>query len=501
MNILYRACASKKGYQSRVLKELYKRGVFDRCTVVTQPLDGKDHYPEEIYREIPAYIGYEAKYNSICDMEMLPEVPEKIMRSMLEYESVALNMASRNYLTHIMYYDEMYKEYMMHMKFWNWILDTEKIEFVFLITVPHYMWEYVLYALAKVKNIPVLLELDIAIQGLNQVGTSIESLGQNVKKYYDSNPKCEMEENIKKYYKGILEKKSSGGMNNSRNVLVEKRKWEAERSYKPLVRRIFNNKLLLTDIIEKRTKSKFRKDVKACMKDIKMLYRIIGEQTNVRKIDYYNKNIAEAVNYKKKYIFYTLQYDPECGILPMGGVFWNQLSAIKMLAKSAQKHGVAVYVKEHWIQWGRKKAFYEELRSIPNVYLVSSTEDTYKLIGGAVAVSSLAGTCLQEGIVKGIPALTFANHFMSGAPGVYRVGSEEEVNNALKLILSDNYSINPKEVENYFAAFSNTLVRGYLSWPRNPVYKLSDCIADTVNLIEKFVEAGMPEDFYFVKEQ
>lgn len=499
MNILYRACASKRGYQSRILKELYKKGIFDKCTVITQTLDGKDNYPKEIYHEIPAYIGYSANYNNICDMEMLPEVPEQIMLGMAKYESTALNMTCRNYHMHIMYYDEMYKEYLEHVKFWNWILDKDKIEFVFLITVPHHVWEYVLYSLAKVKNIPVLLEMGTGISGLNEVGTSIETKGQNVKKYYDLNKECKMDENVQNYFNQVLESRSYIPIKKQEKMAKKCEKWIYETYYKSFIERILKNETLFKDIVEKRTKSKLKKDLLLHRQNLKTLFRLISAKKNIRNREYYNRNIAQAVNYNKKYILYALHYWPEAVTLPNGGVFWNQLPVIKMLAKCAQKRGISVYVKEHWNQWGRTSEFYRELRSIPNVYLLSTNEDTYKLIDHAVAVSTLSGTCINECIIKGIPVLKFANNYMCGAPGVYRVGSEAEIDKVLNIIMSDNYSIDPVEVKRYYATLSNTLVKGYLDWPCNPVYNLKDCISDTVQLIEKFVNEGMPEDFCYVR--
>lgn len=499
MNILYRACASRKGYQAKILRELYKKQIFEKCTIISQTLDGKDIYPKEIYHEIPAGIGYAANYNSICDMDSLPELSENLLTALREYENVAFNMTCRNYHMHIMYFDEMEEEYLQHVKFWNWILEEDKIEFVFLSTVPHHAWEYILYALAKIRKIPVLIESVANIPGLNEVGTSIETIGKNTGKCYETLEIVDMDKNVQKYYNKILEQREYISLRERNRKLKENKEWVYRTYYQPIVSRLLYCKRIYTDIIEKRTRDKLKKDLMLYKKDVFMMLRILNGRNKMHDSKYYNKFIAQAINYNKKYIYYALQYFPEASTLPRGGVFCNQLLAIKILAKCAQKYGIAVYVKEHWGEEGRTKLFYDKLSQIQNVYRLSTGEDTYKIIDHAVAVSSQTGTCMTESIVKGKPVLTFANHCLCGAPGVFRVGSEEDVDRALREIMSPNYVIDEFEVKKYFTALTKTLVKGYLDWPKNPEYDLHDCIDETVNLIETFVRNGMKEDFCYIK--
>ena len=69
LNILYRGCESREGYQSKILNELYEKGIFTKCTIITQTADGQDKYPAGIYHEIPAGIGYKCRYKEIRSEE------------------------------------------------------------------------------------------------------------------------------------------------------------------------------------------------------------------------------------------------------------------------------------------------------------------------------------------------------------------------------------------------------------------------------------------------
>ncbi len=499
MNILYRACASKNGYQSRILKKLYKKGIFEKCTVITQPLDEKDDYPSDIYHEIHAKYGYACSYFRICDVDELPEVPETILREMEKYKAVALNMTCRNHHMHLLYYDEMEYEYMLHVKFWNKILDDDKIDFIFLTTTPHCAWEYVIYALGKIKRIPVLIETVANIPGFNEVGTSLDTLGKNTMVCFVEGKYNGMDRYVREYYDKVLNSNEFTSKSKKTEVLKEQIKWVNRLYYKPLVKRVFNSDNVFSMIHNLRSDEK---EYNIRMHhNIELLMRFLVKRLNYGDQDYYDRRVASRkIDLSGKFIFYALQYFPESSVLPRGGVFWNQINAIRMLAHAAQKRGINVLVKEHWIEESRAKRYYQELKSIKGVFCVKSSEDSSKLINKAVAVASETGTCLQESIIKGKPAITFADHYMCGAPGVFRVHDEGEIERVLTMITEENFKISEKNVEKYFEAISKTLVKGYLDWPSGPHINLKECITDTVDLITRFVKEGMKEDFLYIKD-
>ncbi|MCR4653387.1 MAG: hypothetical protein K5744_06805 [Eubacterium sp.] len=500
MNILYRACASKNGYQSTILNQLYKKGVFERCTVITQALDNKDHYSTKIYHEIEAKYGYSCSYDKMSDFDGFPEVSEDVLEKMRRYESFTLNMTCRNHHMHIMYYDEMYKEYMRHVRFWNRIIDEDEIDMVFLCTVPHCAWEYVIYSLAKAKGIPVLIETVANIPGFNEVGTSLENLGQNVKVFFDKDDELRLvgwDKNVKEYVNKVLNHSKSLSDGEKQHLIKNQKKWVYSLYHKPIIKRAFNTSMMRFALASFMGKRKVYNN--KLHYNFELVGRYFIKKFNYGDLKYYDTMITdEEIDYSLKYIFYALQYFPESSVLPRGGVYWNQLNAIKTIANVASKYGVLVYVKEHWIEEGRSKAFYQELKDIKGVVCVPSKKDSFDLIKKSIAVASETGTCIQESILLGKPVITFANSYMCGAPGVFRIKSEGQFDEVIRMIL-DNYVINEKQVMLYFKAMSKTLVKGYLDWPSNSHIDFKECMEDTINLISSFVDDGMKEDFIYIK--
>ncbi len=80
------------------------------------------------------------------------------------------------------------------------------------------------------------------------------------------------------------------------------------------------------------------------------------------------------VNFNQKYIFFPLHYQPEKNTSPLGGVFENQLLAVKILSEAVPENWI-IYVKEHPRQFSyvmrqrhyRDIDYYEKLLGIPKV--------------------------------------------------------------------------------------------------------------------------------------
>ena len=74
---------------------------------------------------------------------------------------------------------------------------------------------------------------------------------------------------------------------------------------------------------------------------------------------------------KKKYIYFSLGYEPEGTNCPTGGIFHDQLKAIKLIRKSINDE-IFIYVKEHPSQFHIKDMpldgyFYKNLSLYKNL--------------------------------------------------------------------------------------------------------------------------------------
>ena len=427
-------------------------------------------------------------------------VDEIILIGLEKYKATALKMTRRTYHWNILFYDEMEQDYLEHVRFWNYILDADRIGMVFLATTPHHAWEYIIYALAKVKNIPVLFEAPSGIEGYCEVATAIENIGSNTSKVDMHNVHFSgCDENIMKFFSEAKREKYLSAKK-KRQRLNSHEKWIYQNFYYPLKTKAFTYKYVVDDI-RKHNYVKLFKDIQE-----KKYYRQLLKRVKTRRRDYAREkklNISHnnpEILLKKKYVLYMMQVTPEASTLPRAGVFENQILTIKMLSKAAKEKGLVVIVKDHWLQGYREKTFYEQIMSLDNVQMIPSESDTYELIDHAVIVASQTGTCIKEAVIRGIPVLCFASNCMIGAPGVFRVGSVKEIISALDEVMKEDYSIDAKQVEQYYRIMSQTLVKGYLDWPDEPAYDLAEAQKETIMLISKFIESGMREDFCYCKD-
>lgn len=497
MNLLYRAPASAEGTVSKLLNIMHSKGLFEKCTVITQTVDNNDYYDDSIFHEIKASYGYQCSYGELVDSKFWPEIDGSIWEKLNKYKSTVFNMMCRKSHIHIMNYEEMEQEYIQHVRFWKYVLDSDSINCVFFVTMPHWPWEYVLYALAKVMRIPVLIETISNVFPLFEVGTDIDNIGQNTHIVYNREKKKhnDLEGYSKEFYDRVKNMTTYTAPTNL-NGRKEQREWVYNSFYKPYKLNFDDFLAICSGII----KGNLGERLNGIVKKITVKKKIDREKRKYVTIEYLNDFEKDGIDNKEKYVFFAMQYFPESSVLPRGGVFQNQLLAIRLLARALESRSVKLYVKEHWISDFRYKMFYDELLGLPNVVCLPTTTDTYSIIDSSMAVASMTGTCMMEAIIRGIPVLNFAQNDLVNAPGVFRVKDYEDIISAVDTISKDDFSISVEEVKQYFAIIERTHPVGYLDIDDikddNMIGKFID---DSCDLLCKFIESGMDEGFVFAK--
>jgi hypothetical protein len=133
---------------------------------------------------------------------------------------------------------------------------------------------------------------------------------------------------------------------------------------------------------------------------------------------YFNYFISKKkVNLKEKYIYFSLHVEPERTMVPEGGIFHDQIRAIKLLRKSIPSN-VKIYAKEHPNQFWLKDAcidvqfykgiqFYKEIKKIKNVELISNKTKADQLIKNAICTATITGTAGWESIRMNNKAIAF----------------------------------------------------------------------------------------------
>ena len=340
MNILYRACASKKNYQLNILEMLRKKEIFEKCTVISQTLDHGDRYPEKYYHEIQAGHGYHASYNAVCDYDALPAVPRDIWQKMLPYKSTVMDMTCRIYNMHLMTYDEMEMIYIKHVRFWNWVLTADNVGFCFFTAVPHTGWEYTIYALAKVSNIPTLLINEIWIEEMCAVATDLSNFGSSAAVCFQKHEHIGLDQNSYIFYKKIMQKHLVTTRKDKKKVIINMNQWQKKLFYKPVLNTVLKRAKMKERLKKGNDPYITVRTIWNCNNDIKYACRHKVLRAEMKGQKYYNRKLTNVVNLNEKYILFSLQLTPEATTLPQAGVFSNQLLTVQLLAEAAKEKGI-----------------------------------------------------------------------------------------------------------------------------------------------------------------
>ncbi len=483
MNLLYRSPASVGGSNARCLRQIDDALHFDRCVVIEQSIDGMDVYRGKKYVKIDAQAGYKNLYRSLVDMDSLPPLDRTVLEKMEPYKSACLNMAVRNYSLYVGNYYEIEREYFDHVRYWNYILDCYAVDLVFMSVIPHCMWEYVIYALAKCRGIRTLLVSATAIPGLNIVGTSIETMGSNTIRIFQRDGELK-ETDLHDIVTGYYHKANQKDI----NLLFQGRK-ENPLNDKYLYRTYYRP-LILKTLGDIRSPSKLATD-------LEILGSVIKQKCTAKSIGYYNKRAVKRPG-QEAFVYFALQVTPEMSTLPWAGAFQNQLLSIRLLAGGLEKKGIRLYVKEHYYQPAvRPKSYYDELFSIPNVVCIKTDVEAYELINDCVAVASQTGSCILEAIVKKKPALTFVKSFWNCLQNVYLIDREEDVENAIDKISRGQASVSDDERKRFMLAIEHSMVRQNLDLFENPQIGTEMAGDDICDLLKQYTAADCDNDFCY----
>lgn len=157
----------------------------------------------------------------------------------------------------------------------------------------------------------------------------------------------------------------------------------------------------------------------------------------------YQAAVRPSVDAGLRKIVLFLHYQPEASSMPDGGPFGQQSIIVDALSQ-ALPTGWELLVKEHpstftdaGLQIGYRSArFYEQVAELPNVRCVPLEESAHRLIAGADAIATIAGTVGVQALINGRRVLAFGRAPYRGAPGVHAVQRVEGVPDAIAWLQS-----------------------------------------------------------------
>lgn len=134
--------------------------------------------------------------------------------------------------------------------------------------------------------------------------------------------------------------------------------------------------------------------------------------------------------------YYGLHVQPENSIDVLGPWVSDQLKLVKDIRR-ALPFDMTLVVKEHPNFLGMKsRAFFRELRTIPNIRILHHLVSSYDIYQRSDLVLTISGTSAYEAGLLGIPAVTFAPMYFGGLSSIRFCASPVELATVLDNLLT-----------------------------------------------------------------
>lgn len=467
INLFFQGYDSVNGYQESILREIDEQIHFDRCVLTSRDNDGGDHYDPKKYEKIDYDMCANARYEYQMDMNTLRPLSREVLAAMEPYEPAAVKMLCRITDFDIFTYDEAKRFYLHHLRFWNDVFERNQINYVFLTGIPHHTHDYIIYALTKIKKIPMCILAPTHLPNWCFVGNDLYTISKRLDDAYaewkENQAPVELPKDAEAYYQALLRENKLEKM---KVMLGSGSKKEHARKEK---RQVMG--YVMKDQIWKRQMSRFKHGIAGFLRSGNLsawkdsVCWMKKDAYCIQKVRHKLKHCAELADYEKmavmpdmeheKYVLLLLHLQPEATTLPQAGVFAEQELCVALLARVLKEYGIKLYVKEHFVQPYRMRTFYEDLKKTDNTVLISSEAESVDLLEHCIAAATPAGTVTLEAIANGKPVLVFGHGGFEHGPGIYQVGNEAECRAAVEEIQKGE-PISVQAVRNYFKAFTES---------------------------------------------
>jgi hypothetical protein len=415
---------------------------------------------------------------------------EDLIEKMNDCEVVVLKMMDRLPLGISSSYCDRKRIYLKHLRYWNHIIEKNKIDLFLSSNIPHEVYDFVIYSLCKLKKIPTIFFNQINI---SDTVTIMEDWEPNIiavqdkyqrllKKYqYLDKSKIPLHDRFKRDFElntaekvpvrpEMLRKKPSHSIIKNLFPLFASLNFNR---FLFLIRNPKQLKIGMIDLINYADKIMKEKKANKIMKEKKLL-------------KFYKSNTIKP-DLSQKYIYFPLHLQPELSTSPMAGAYVNQVLIAQMIGYYLPKD-VYIFIKEnpHQTAVGRDKEFYRELLEISQVRFIPDNFNTYDLIENSLAVATATGTAGLEALYRCKPVLMFGHNFYQYANGVFRIKSNFDCQQALNKILLDNFRPTIKDIKIFLKALEGNTVEGFVDVNYKKYTYVTDSISNK-NILEKLI--------------
>lgn len=198
---------------------------------------------------------------------------------------------------------------------------------------------------------------------------------------------------------------------------------------------------------------------------------------------------------QEDYAFYPLHFEPEIAISLFAPFFTDQIYLIKLIARSLSV-GCKLYVKEHpAMVVYRPRAYYQELKKIPNVKIINPAITSFEIIPQAKLVATISGTAGWEAILLKKPVITFGKIFYNQLSFVKNCQTPEKLPFIVKEQI-ENFKHSEEELLRFISALfeeSTEVPLGYLWEQETDMKKRKAGLGPIADLLMKKLNIKQPE--------
>ena len=386
---------------------------------------------------------------------------EEIMKSIAYEKSIALKMMDRLDLGRNTFtYSN--REIFFHrlLKYWMTITEYYQIDLIISPSIPHRVFDYVLYIVAKIKNIEIVMFQMSSFQDSSFLTNDIFNTPKYLKEYIqNNNSKNEV------LRADIIEKLKQTTKDYSVAIPQYMVKQQEDADHNKFINRMKARiKNLISNPLEQFEKDDtyyiMKSDDLPNKKDNIKLCRKIAKYRNAYYLKSLKKEystISITPDYQKPYLFIAFHYQPEETSNPTGGIFENQILIIELLNNFLDKK-YQIYIKEHKTQFypafdgalSRNKNYYSSIAEISDrIHFIDMKTSPFDLIDSAVATVTISGTTGWESAIRGTPSLIFGRSWYEDMPGVFKIKSVKDLEENWENILALKNNILTNDIEEY----------------------------------------------------
>jgi hypothetical protein len=420
---------------------------------------------------------------------LLPAPLDKALLSNLSFhESIYMKMMDRNDNDGSLTYHKRIASYHAQVMYWKSVLEHFRPDVVVYRIAPHTGYDYVLYALSRIMNIPTVMFERTSLPGYVYPIKSFEEGSMILRRIYADELAMSPKRDVTltpetKAHLDNLSKSFTQGMPYHLKYKLKHYKKGGDVGGSLSILSRFLRDFIVAFLLKKG--------------DYKYFQKRYSENRGLFKrkklLTHYNL-LAKKVDFTVPYIFVALQCEPERQTCPTGGVFGHQYLMIDLLSKLVPD-GWMLYVKEHVSQFkdyqaaerSKTPGFYDRIASMPNVALVPLSYTSFDLIDHAEASATVSGTVGWESVVRGKPALLFGHSWYRDCRGVFVTHTVEDCREAIQKI-ANGFQVDRDELICFAKVMENCSVRGYIDkfYERMNIVSPEESVENLAGAIHEF---------------